>query len=49
VHQHPALFPDLTVAENVFIGQQPRRGGRSIGRSCFSGPPIFLPTNVDFP
>ena len=27
VHQHPALFPDLTVAENVFIGQQPRKGG----------------------
>jgi rhamnose transport system ATP-binding protein len=28
VHQHPALFPEMTVAENVFIGQQPRRGGR---------------------
>ena len=28
VHQHPALFPDLTVAENVFIGQQPRRFGK---------------------
>ena len=28
VHQHPALFPDLSVAENVFIGHQPRRGGK---------------------
>jgi rhamnose transport system ATP-binding protein len=28
VHQHPALFPDLSVAENVFIGRQPRRFGR---------------------
>ncbi len=24
IHQHPALFPDLSVAENVFIGRQPR-------------------------
>jgi ABC-type sugar transport system ATPase subunit/ribose/xylose/arabinose/galactoside ABC-type transport system permease subunit len=24
VHQHPAVFPDLTVAENVFVGRQPR-------------------------
>jgi rhamnose transport system ATP-binding protein len=28
VHQHPALFPDLSVAENVFVGRQPRRMGR---------------------
>ncbi|MDQ2803951.1 MAG: sugar ABC transporter ATP-binding protein [Pseudomonadota bacterium] len=28
VHQHPVLFPDLSIAENIFIGRQPRRGGR---------------------
>ena len=27
VHQHPALFPDLSVAENIFINRQPRRHG----------------------
>ena len=25
IHQHPAVFPDLSVAENVFVGRQPRR------------------------
>jgi rhamnose transport system ATP-binding protein len=28
VHQHPALFPDLSVAENIFVGRQPKRMGR---------------------
>ena len=28
IHQHPALFPDLSVAENIFVGRQPRRRGR---------------------
>jgi rhamnose transport system ATP-binding protein len=28
IHQHPAIFPDLSVAENVFVGRQPRRMGR---------------------
>jgi rhamnose transport system ATP-binding protein len=28
IHQHPAVFPDLSVAENIFVGRQPRRGGR---------------------
>ncbi len=27
VHQHPALFPDLSVAENIFAGRQKRRLG----------------------
>ena len=25
IHQHPAVFPDLSVAENVFVGRQPRK------------------------
>ncbi|HEY8447548.1 MAG TPA: sugar ABC transporter ATP-binding protein [Thermomicrobiales bacterium] len=24
IHQHPTLFPDLDVAENIFMGRQPR-------------------------
>jgi rhamnose transport system ATP-binding protein len=30
IYQEPALFPDLTVAENMFIGRQPLRSGRRI-------------------
>ncbi|MGP3984564.1 sugar ABC transporter ATP-binding protein [Streptomyces sp. KR80] len=29
IHQEPTLFPDLSVAENLFMGRQPRR---SLGR-----------------
>ena len=42
VHQHPALFPDLTVAENVFIGRQPRRNGRIDWRAMMSAARSFL-------
>jgi rhamnose transport system ATP-binding protein len=28
IHQHPTVFPDLSVGENVFVGRQPRRRGR---------------------
>jgi rhamnose transport system ATP-binding protein len=28
VHQHPTLFPHLSVAENVFVGRQPLKNGR---------------------
>ena len=30
IHQHPHLFPDLTVAENVFVGRLPRNGVRGV-------------------
>ncbi|WP_158804066.1 ATP-binding cassette domain-containing protein [Acidisoma sp. L85] len=26
MHQHPGLFPDLSVAENIFLGRMPRHG-----------------------
>ena len=31
VFQHSMVVPSLTVAENVFLGRPPRRGGRGIG------------------
>src|SRR5215475_15815967 len=30
IHQHPALFPDLTVAENVALAHEPRSPWRRI-------------------
>jgi len=32
IYQEPTLFPDLTVAENMFIGRQPLRSGHRIDR-----------------
>jgi len=37
VHQELSVVPDLTVAENVYLGQQPTRGGVVDWRAMFEG------------
>jgi len=37
IYQEPMLFPDLSVAENVFMGRQPRRSGYRIDRRAMEG------------
>lgn len=36
IHQEPLTFPDLSAAENIFIGRQPMRGGRVDWNKMFS-------------
>ncbi|HEX4221190.1 MAG TPA: sugar ABC transporter ATP-binding protein, partial [Pseudonocardiaceae bacterium] len=36
IYQEPTLFPDLTVAENIYIGRQPLRTGRRIDRTAMN-------------
>jgi rhamnose transport system ATP-binding protein len=36
IYQEPIQFPDLTVAENIFVGRQPLRSARRIDRSAMN-------------
>lgn len=36
IYQEPTLFPDLTVAENIFMGRQPTKAGKRIDRRAMN-------------
>jgi len=36
IYQEPSLFPDLDVAENIFVGRQPLHGGRIDWRTMYA-------------
>jgi rhamnose transport system ATP-binding protein len=49
IYQEPTLFPDLTVAENIFIGRQPLRSGRRIDEATMNARAGDLFTQLGVP
>ena len=48
MHQHPGLFPDLSVAENVFMGHMPRQAGGGIDQARMNQETARLLASVGF-
>jgi rhamnose transport system ATP-binding protein len=46
IYQEPTLFPDLSVAENIFMGRQPVRTGRRIDRAAMSREAVAIFTQL---
>jgi rhamnose transport system ATP-binding protein len=46
IYQEPSLFPDLTVAENIFMGRQPLGTGRRIDRRTMARRAAEIFTNL---
>jgi rhamnose transport system ATP-binding protein len=42
IYQEPVQFPDLTVAENIFAGRQPLRGGHRIDRKTMDAETVAI-------
>src|SRR5580692_8935492 len=49
IYQEPTLFPDLTVAENMFIGRQPLRSGRRIDQRAMRAEAAEIFTRLGVP
>lgn len=49
IYQEPTLFPDLTIAENIYIGAQPTTRGRMIDRAAMNTAAAALFTRLGVP
>ncbi len=49
IHQEPTQFPDLTVAENVFMGRQPLRSFRRVDRAAMNARAAELFSSLGVP